>query len=59
MTLQERIAKRARDVSMGKLVLLVLSLPPYVAGFAWGYCDRILEWTWAAFAQGMVDGRGR
>lgn len=52
-----RVADRAVDVNIARLVLSLIALPFYVLGFIAGLVLVAARWCWAAAAVGIEDAR--
>lgn len=59
MTMTERIAAKAADVRMLRVVLSLLALPFYVLGAAVGVLLVVGAWCYAAVLVGVSDARRR
>lgn len=51
----ERVATKAADVDIAKLLLTLLALPFYVLGLAVGLTWVALRWIYAAVVVGFAD----
>jgi hypothetical protein len=55
MSFPERVATKAADVQVGRLLLSLLALPFYVLGFAVGVLFAAIAWVYTAAVIGFRD----
>jgi hypothetical protein len=55
MSFPERVAVKAADVQVGRLLLSLLALPFYVLGFAVGIGFAAIAWVYTAAVIGFRD----
>ncbi|MEM9516031.1 MAG: hypothetical protein AAGA42_14360 [Actinomycetota bacterium] len=55
----ERVAQRATEVQVARLLLSLLAVPFYVLGFVVGVVWLAIRWIYAAVVVGFADARDR